>query len=517
MLLLAVVAHLIPVSEDPRPGGFPGPDPLPQWGFDIVGGWEALKYPVRRETVVAVIDSGVDYNHPDLRNQLWRNEAEIPDNGVDDDNNGVVDDIVGASYSSAGDGIGAPNGNPMDWDGHGTLVTGPIAAEADNSIGIRGLEPTARIMVIKAWPMDRRALDYAIDKGAHVISASWGTYYDFDDDGNAPLPPSSYRDLIAKAGKRGILFVNNVGNDGGTDERYPAGWSLPNLISVGASDQSDNLAAFSNRGDWVDLAAPGVGIPTTVWKGDFLPATGTSMSAPHVAGAAAALRSRLPEEPTPRQLRTLILETVHRTPGLQGVTASGGRLDLRAALRRGHGLPPEGPPTDAPPEGIDPPQSQPPAPAPPTTDATGSRPQPPITEPRPARGTLRVTSRRARVLVSTRCPQRRPGSRRGCSERARQGQVRVAVQCQRAGARCAGTLRLTARIGRRVHTLGRRTVALPKGRRSTLTLRLSARAQRALRSRRSLTVQATFTGADRRSQPAGRVLLIASSRRAARR
>ncbi len=208
--------------------------------------------------VVAVVDTGVDYAHSDLANNIWFNTGEIPGNGLDDDGNGYTDDVFGIDTING-------DSDPMDDVGHGTHCAGTIAAEANNTIGVAGVAPTTYIMPIKIFNENGdtttaavvEAFAYARMMGADVISNSWGGIYAADD---------IERDAIAAVPE--ALFVFAAGNDGiDTDATayYPAGYDLDNIIVVGASDNKDTAGGFSNYGATsVDVFAPGVGITSTI-------------------------------------------------------------------------------------------------------------------------------------------------------------------------------------------------------------------------------------------------------------
>jgi subtilisin family serine protease len=228
------------------------------------------------EVVVAVIDSGVYYDHEDLYPSMWQNPDEVPGNDIDDDGNGYVDDIHG--YDFASDNSGNNDSDPMDMETHGSHVAGTAAASGNNGIGITGVGWNSKIMALKAMRPDRHlydsdvmeAIDYAIamkERGVNVvaINASYG-----GDEGSQSDP---MRDAIAEAGQAGIIFVTSAGNatDGNDSSdndqipMYPASYDAPNIISVAASDNFDDLSNFSNYGSTsVDLAAPGEGIFSTV-------------------------------------------------------------------------------------------------------------------------------------------------------------------------------------------------------------------------------------------------------------
>jgi len=283
-------------------------------------------------TVVAVIDTGTDIRHPDLRDNIWTNPGEVADNAIDDDGNGYVDDVHGWDFANDDntvfDGVG---------DEHGTHVSGTIAATGGNGVGVTGVAWRAQLMPLKflsdtgGYTSDAiAALDYAVANGAQISNNSWG---------GAPAS-RSLRDAIAAAGARGHLFVaaaGNGGSDGVGDDiddapHYPAAYPEDNIVSVAATNRTDTLAAFSNYGNLtVDLAAPGVGIFSTLPNDTYGSYSGTSMAAPHVSGAAALLLSNDPTL-TGVGLKELLLSSVDRLGGLEGVVGSGGRLNIATAL-----------------------------------------------------------------------------------------------------------------------------------------------------------------------------------------
>ena len=249
------------------------------------------------DVVVAVIDTGVDYLHPDLAANMWVNPGETPGNGLDDDGNGYVDDVHGFDF--AGDIWGRNDSDPMDDDGHGTHIAGTIAAVSGNGIGVAGLAWNARIMALKnarpplGFLMDAdsiEAIAYATlmkrDYGINVvaINASWGGF-----GGNDIM-----REVIRAAGNAGIVFCAAAGNESNNNDGYqrlePASTDLPNIIAVAASDAFDEMPDFSNFGfGSVDLAAPGMNIRSTIPRGEATTATldaaGTPYDARPMAGA----------------------------------------------------------------------------------------------------------------------------------------------------------------------------------------------------------------------------------------
>ncbi|MEA5464589.1 S8 family serine peptidase [Leptothoe sp. PORK10 BA2] len=294
--------------------------------IDAPEAWDIVR---GKGVVVGVIDTGIDYTHPDLRNNLWTNPGEIANDGIDNDRNGYIDDYYGYDFANN-------DSNPFDDVGHGTHVAGTIAAAANNSRGIAGVAPDAKVMALKFLGTNGgstfdaiEAINYAVMMGADITNNSWG----------GGGPSQALYDAIANAGSAGQLFIASAGN-GGSDgigdnndllPSYPASYDLDNIISVAASDHRDQLGSFSNYGaKSVDLAAPGVNIVSTV-PGGYDSYNGTSMAAPHVTGAASLLLSQNPNL-TPAQLKERLLSTADPVTGLRGRTVSGGRLNAHQAL-----------------------------------------------------------------------------------------------------------------------------------------------------------------------------------------
>jgi subtilisin family serine protease len=290
---------------------------------------EAWDQTTGANVTVAVVDTGVDYAHPDLAPNIWTNPADPP-NGVDDDHNGFVDDVHGADFVNE-------DPNPMDDAGHGSHVAGIIGAKGNNGTGVVGVNWDVKIMALKFLDSDGQgntadaanAIDYAVSHGARVINASWG----------GPAFSQALYQAVRRAGDKGVEFVAAAGNDGENADvkpDYPAAYDLPNVISVAATDASDDLADFSNYGaSSVDLAAPGDDIESTVPKitdpSGYASFSGTSMATPFVTGALALYFSRFPQA-TADQARTAILQSVDKLPTLAGKVATGGRLNLARAL-----------------------------------------------------------------------------------------------------------------------------------------------------------------------------------------
>jgi subtilisin family serine protease len=280
---------------------------------------------------VAVVDTGIDYTHPDLARNVWNNPAEVP-NGVDDDHNGFVDDLHGVDFANG-------DADPVDDSGHGTHVAGIIGARGDNRRGTTGVNWKVRLMAVKFLDPNgegdtagaAQAINYAVAEGAQVINASWAV----------SVQSQAVFEAIANAARHGVLVVAAAGNEGkssSTSPDFPAAYDLPNVISVAATDERDRLADFSNYGPRIDLAAPGDSIystvPARVNATGYDYYSGTSMATPFVTGAAALYLARYPGS-TVAQLRRALLRTVDRLPSLKHRTRTGGRLDVRRALRAG--------------------------------------------------------------------------------------------------------------------------------------------------------------------------------------
>ena len=277
------------------------------------------------DIIIGVIDSGVDYNHEDLSANMWTNTGEIPGNGLDDDGNGFIDDVHGYDFFDN-------DGDPMDPDGHGTHVAGTIAAEGDNAIGITGVNWKAKIMALRflgpeggATSDAIRAIEYAVQMGAHLTNNSWG----------GGSYSQSLKDAIDAAANANQLFVAAAGNDTNDNDlnpQYPAGYTSDNIISVASTTRNDLLSSFSNYGAAsVDLGAPGSSILSTLPGNNYGSYNGTSMASPHVAGVAALMISQSPQIAY-SSLRDKILASVDTIDALKGVTVTGGRLNAAKAL-----------------------------------------------------------------------------------------------------------------------------------------------------------------------------------------
>ena len=282
--------------------------------------------------VVGIIDEGYQNTHADLISNAGTNPGEIAANGIDDDGNGYVDDLYGWDFdgnnASIYDGTG---------DDHGTHVAGTIGGQGGNGIGVAGVNWNVSLLSGKFLGANGgttanaiKAVDYFTDlktrHGLNLVATnnSWG---------GGGYSQGLY-DAIARANAASILFVAAAGNSSTNTLSYPAGYNLPNVISVASIDSNGSLSSFSNYGStWVDLAAPGGGIYSTLPDNSYGTYSGTSMATPHVSGALALMASALPTA-SMAQLKQALLESVVATPSLAGKTATGGRLDVNGAISR---------------------------------------------------------------------------------------------------------------------------------------------------------------------------------------
>jgi subtilisin family serine protease len=318
---------------------------------DVTSAWRLVPDTVA-PIVVAVIDTGLDWHHADLDpTSIWRNDDEIADNGIDDDRNGYVDDLIGWDFV-------AKTNRPWDYDGHGTLVTGIIAAR-HNDIGIAGISRNARIMVLKgvndfgttraSWLAE--AIVYAVDNGARIVNLSVG----------GPHESKMEQAALDYARRKGVLVVAAAGNSGVELKDFGPG-GHDSVLTVGATHVDDRAAAFSNFGDKVDLVAPGVEVLSLrargtdanyrPWQDDsyklgayvvgedkrYLHASGTSFSTPIVTATAALALGRNPQL-TGSELAGILTQTATdiEAPGRDPNTGHG-MVNPRAALAAAPGF-----------------------------------------------------------------------------------------------------------------------------------------------------------------------------------
>lgn len=300
-------------------GGTPDAD------IDAPGAWNIATG--SQDVVVAVVDTGIDYNHPDLRDNMWRNPGETPGNGIDDDGNGYVDDVYGWDFANN-------DNNPMDDNRHGTHVAGIIGATGNNDTGITGVNWSVRMAALKFLDSSgsgslsdaAKAINYAVRMGFPITSNSWG----------GAGSTQTLRNAFENADRNGVLNVVAAGNEGiniDVNPVYPASYTFSSILTVAATDARDNMANFSNYGSTsVDLGAPGVSIYSTIPGNSYQNLSGTSMAAPFVSGAAALIKSTEPEL-SASEIKNLIMNNVNPVSSLSGVTVTGGRLNLYKALQ----------------------------------------------------------------------------------------------------------------------------------------------------------------------------------------
>ncbi|MBL7672328.1 MAG: S8 family serine peptidase [Bdellovibrionaceae bacterium] len=332
------ITSQIPKVEDEPSALFNDPAINQAWGLQKTNAARAWSVSQgSRGVVVAVIDTGADVKHEDLRNNFWKNPGEVgldskgkdkSNNGIDDDGNGYIDDVNGWNFVSN-------NNNLTDNHGHGTHIAGIIGAEGGNSKGIIGIAPQVSLMILKYFDPKTPATDnlkntvnsikYAIKMGANVINYSGGGL-EFSQEEH---------DAVAEAQKNGILFVAAAGNEKSNSDKihyYPADYKLSNIISVTAYDPSMEVLASSNYGvETVDLAAPGQNILSTLPGNSYGYMTGTSQATAFVSGAVVLIMANQPAFKSD-DIKKYILKTGDAMSSLADKTSSSRRLNLFKAL-----------------------------------------------------------------------------------------------------------------------------------------------------------------------------------------
>ena len=313
-----------------------------KWGMSVTEAYGQLPPWLPAEVIVAVVDTGVDYTHQDLKNIMWRNPREIPGDGIDNDGNGYIDDVYGINTVVRSRLKRRATGDPMGSHWHGTHVAGTIAAEQNNGIGIAGVAHNVKIMAIRSVPDNSNELDsdiiesflYAAANGAKIINCSFGKP---NQNGYA------VRDVINSLGRdHGVLIVTASGNNSmgpfrwyNIDEKpfYPAAFDSENILTITSTNKHGDLSSFSNVGKIsVDVAAPGSDIFSTV-KGDrYSTSDGTSMATPNAAGVAAMVRGYFPEL-TPVELKNILMKSAKPNKELEGMMRSAGVINLKSALK----------------------------------------------------------------------------------------------------------------------------------------------------------------------------------------
>lgn len=327
---------------------FNDPDVSKLWAFnskaglDVVGAYDSLPARQPKEIIVAVVDTGVDHNHEDLKDVMWTNEQEIAGNGIDDDNNGYIDDIHGIN-TLVRDADGNATMDTMASHWHGTHVAGTIAATQNNGIGIAGVANNVKIMAIRTVPDASDELDsdivegflYAAKMGAKVINCSFGKK---KNEGGMVV-----RDTMNKISRKGVLVVVSAGNDSmgpfawhdnDVDHKYPASFDSNNMLVIASTTSSGGFSSFSNIGAvTVDVGSPGSNVYSTINGNRYSMASGTSMAAPNASGVAAMVMGYYPNLKN-TTVKKVLMDTVTKVPEFEGKIVSGGRLNLKAALEK---------------------------------------------------------------------------------------------------------------------------------------------------------------------------------------
>jgi hypothetical protein len=293
--------------------------------IDAPEAWD--RFTGNKSIVLGLIDTGIDYLHPDLAANVWTNAAELNGRpGVDDDGNGYIDDVHGYDFINN-------DSDPMDDHYHGTHCAGTIAGVGNNGIGVAGAAWTANVAALKIFNSGGsttdaailNAVDYSNAMDMRITSNSWG---------GGPYSQSLY-DLINEGRTLGHLFIAAAGNNGSNTDsspNYPSGYNLDNIIAVAATDRYDALAYFSNYGaTTVDLGAPGVDVYSCQPGNRYQLLSGTSMATPHVSGAAYLVWSYKPFL-TAAEVKRILLSSTDPIPALAGRCVTGGRLNLDKAL-----------------------------------------------------------------------------------------------------------------------------------------------------------------------------------------
>jgi thermitase len=312
-------------------------------GLDVNGAYASLPNWTPEEVIVAVVDTGVDHNHEDLRDIMWTNPGEIPGDRIDNDGNGYIDDVYGIN-TLVRDQAGRATGDTMASHWHGTHVAGTIAATQNNGIGIAGVANNVKIMAMRTVPDNADELDsniveaftYAAKMGAKVINCSFGKSHN---EGGMVV-----RDVINEIGRKyNVLVVVSSGNDSwgpfawhNNDEspKYPASFDSPNMLVIASSTSSGGLSNFSNIGKvTVDVASPGSSIYSTVNNNRYSSSSGTSMAAPNASGVAAMVLGYYPRLKV-SGLKLSLTGSVTKVKEFEEKMSSGGRLNLKKALEK---------------------------------------------------------------------------------------------------------------------------------------------------------------------------------------
>jgi len=327
--------------DDPRFGGqWSLQDQPNQADINAQEAWEEyqnhMKSKKGQDVIVAVIDTGVDFTHEDLKHVMWNNPNEIPGNGIDDDGNGIIDDIHGANFVDYGE-----PGNPMDDYGHGTHCAGIIKAEANNEKGVAGVASFSndriKVMALKVIPKfggmletwALKALEYAGSHGALISSHSYQLSVSDERLWTDIMRKHPEQLYIAAAGNNGVEMPEGI-------KIFPCCLKEPNMLCVANSNIKDKRSLSSNYGkEYVHVFAPGEDILSTMPNNEYKNETGTSMAAPHVSGLAALVMSMRSNADGQDALavKDLILKNVQKKEQYEGLVSSGGLIDMEKTIR----------------------------------------------------------------------------------------------------------------------------------------------------------------------------------------
>ena len=306
------------MNNDGQTGGTAGADVSAKEAWAITTGDGSDNGPL-----IAVIDTGVDYTHPDLAANMWTNPGEIPGDGIDNDGNGVIDDVHG--YNAFAD-----SGDPMDGHSHGTHCSGTIAGVGNNGVGVTGVMHDANLMAVKIFSDAGRTSTDAIVRGI-MYSAKMGEDITSNSWGGGPRSEAIY-DAFKSNDALHVIAAGNSGYDNDKRDNFPSNYDLDNIVAVAAIDHNDTKARFSQYGEKnVDVSAPGVDIYSTINGGGYASYSGTSMATPHVSGGAGLIMSQYPEMSN-AEIKDRLIFGSDRKEALNDISVSDGRVNFASSL-----------------------------------------------------------------------------------------------------------------------------------------------------------------------------------------